>query len=135
MGKSSQVSDKLKLFLLTILVGVGVALTYHIFEAIIHNSIDRIWYDWLNTDTHRWVVIPTAIVLTLVYFGVQHFWDRKAEKQESRGLGSMPVPTVINYVKILGIGFLSLVAGASLGPEAVLVPACMVLGAYVGTKA
>jgi hypothetical protein len=37
-------------------------------------------------------------------------------------------------LKILGIGFLSLLAGASLGPEAVLVPACILLGQYVGKK-
>src|SRR5476651_769423 len=104
MAKPDQLKDKLKLFLLTIVVGVGVALTYHVFEAVVHNSINYIWYDWLNTDNNRWLVVPAAVILTLVFFAAQHILDRKSETHESKGLGGMPTPTVINYAKILGIG-------------------------------
>src|SRR5690606_31307674 len=54
------------------------------------------------------------------------------EKQTTKGLGSEPKPTFSNLAKVLGIGFLSLFAGASLGPEAVLVPASTITGAMVG---
>lgn len=120
--------------LAVVLVGIGAALTYHIFENAVHESIDLIWYDWFNTDTKRWLVIPLTVVISLVFFGAQHYLDRKSEAGEEHGLGNMPEPTVKNFAKVLFIGYFSLLAGATLGPEAILVPACMMLGAFVGTK-
>lgn len=125
---------KAQLLLAIIFVGIGCALTYHVFENAVHTGIDLIWYDWFNTDDHRILVIPLSLSLTLIYFGSQHILDRKSENNQEYGLGNMPIPTIKNYLKVLLLGFLSLVAGASLGPEAVLVPACMILGAMVGTK-
>lgn len=125
---------KLVLLLAIVAVGIGTALTYHVFENAVHASIDLIWYDWFNTDSNRLLVIPLAVVLSLAFFGLQHLLDKKSEKGEEEGLGNMPDPTAINYLKVLLIGLFSLLAGAALGPEAVLVPACMILGAYVGTK-
>lgn len=125
---------KLQLLLATIVVSIGVAVTYHYFESAVHHSITYIWDTVLNTPTHRWLVVPTCFVITLLFFGVQHWLDPASEKQESEGLGEMPKPTIANFAKVLFIGFLSLVAGASLGPEAILVPASMVVGGYVGVK-
>lgn len=125
---------KTVLLLATAAVGIGVALTYYLFEGAVHHSINLIWNDWLNTGERRLLVLPLCIVLTLVYFGVQHYLDPQAETKEQKGLGETPNFSASNFLKILFIGFLSLVAGASLGPEAVLVPACMVLGGYLGTK-
>jgi len=124
----------IKLLLAIVLVGIGCALTYHVFENVVHVGIDLIWYDWFNTDTNRLLVIPLTVSLALAYFGLQHVLDKKSEAHQEHGLGDMPKPTVVSYLKVLLLGFLSLVAGASLGPEAVLVPACMILGAMVGTK-
>jgi H+/Cl- antiporter ClcA len=70
----------------------------------------------------------------LFYFGLQHLLDKKSENSQEYGLGNMPAPTLANYLKVLLLGFFSLIAGASLGPEAILVPACMILGAFAGTK-
>lgn len=122
----------IKLFFGIIIVGVVVALTYHIFENAIHGAINLIWYDWLDTSTKRILVIPTGILLTILFFGVQHYLDRDSETHEEHGLGNMPEATITNFLKVLFIGFLSLLAGATLGPEAVLVPACMIAGAYIG---
>lgn len=116
------------------LVGIGTALTYHIFENAVHESIQLVWYDWFNTDSRRLLVIPLTVMISLMFFGLQHFIDRESEDKEEHGLGEMPPPSVKSYLKILLIGYFSLVAGASLGPEAVLVPACMMLGAYAGAK-
>lgn len=126
---------KLLVLLSTALVGVAVAITYHFFENAVHGSIDVVWYDWLNTDNHRWLVIPTCLILALTFFGLQHWLDRKSEKKEEKGLGEAPEFSLHNYLKILLIGYFSLLAGASLGPEAVLVPACVVIGGYIGMKA
>lgn len=124
----------LKLLLAIILVGFGVALTYHIFENAVHNFIDFVWYDTFNTDQNRLIIIPLVLTFSFMFFGLQHWLDVKAENTEDHGLGSMPGPTVTNFLKVLMIGFFSLVAGATLGPEAILVPSCMIFGAYVGKK-
>lgn len=125
---------KVGIALSAILVGVGVAITYHIFENVVHGSIDLIWYNWLNTDAARWLLIPTCVVIALLFFGIQHWLDPASEKQEEEGLGDIPALSVANYLKVLAIGFFSLVAGASLGPEAILVPASLILGGYIGQR-
>lgn len=125
---------KLQLLLATVLVSIGVAITYHYFEYAVHHSITYIWDTLLNTQTHRWLVVPTCLVIGLIFFGIQHWLDPASEKHQSEGLGEMPKPTIANFAKVLFIGFFSLVAGASLGPEAILVPASMVVGGYVGVK-
>ena len=97
-----------------------MALIYFYFEAAVHQGIELVWTDWLNTETRRWLVVPLCVVMSLIFFGVQHYLDPNSEKKESHGLGAMPGPTPANFAKVLFIGFLSLVAGASLGPEAIL---------------
>jgi len=123
---------KLQLILATTAVSIGVALTYHYFELVVRNSIDRVWDTVFDTSANRWLVVPLCLVLTLVFFGVQHRLDPASEKKQSEGLGDMPKPSLQNYGKVLLIGFLSLIAGASLGPEAILVPSCMMIGGLVG---
>lgn len=117
-----------------LIVSIGVALTYTIFEEGVNYSIELIWHTWLNTDEHRLLIIPIIFAFTAVFFWLQHVLDAREEAHESHGLGNMPTPTLANYGKVLLIGFFSLIAGASLGPEAVLVPACMLLGAYTGHR-
>lgn len=125
---------RLWLLVATVLVGVVVALIYFYFEALVHHGIDLVWTDWLDTGTHRWLVVPICLVVSLVFFGLQHYLDPKSEHSESHGLGETPRPTLTNLAKVLFLGFWSLVAGASLGPEAILVPACMIAGGYIGAK-
>lgn len=117
-----------------ILVSVGVAMTYTVFEEGLTYALDVVWHDWLHTDERRYMILPIIFGYTALFFWLQHVLDAREEAHESHGLGSMPSPTVANYTKTLLIGFFSLLAGASLGPEAVLVPACMILGAYIGQR-
>lgn len=123
---------QLRVLLAVILVGVGAALTYHIFENSVHGFINYVWYETFNTDVRRWIVLPLTLVFSTIFFGLQHHLDPKSENASEHGLGNMPTPTATNFVKVLIIGFFSLVAGAALGPEAILVPACMIIGGYVG---
>lgn len=125
---------KLQLLLATIAVSIGVALTYHYFELVVRHSIDYVWNDLFDTQAKRWLVVPLCVVISLIFFGVQHWLDQASEKKQAEGLGAIPKPTIANFAKVLSIGFLSLLAGASLGPEAILVPACMLIGGYVGGK-
>lgn len=124
----------MKAVLITALVGIVAAVTYFYFESAVHHGIDYVWNDLFDTETYRILVVPVCIAVTAAYFGVQHWLDPKSERQETHGLGSVPSPTVVNYLKVLAIGFLSLVAGASMGPEAILVPACIIMGSYIGSK-
>lgn len=127
-------SRSLRMLLLVAVAGACVAVTYFYFEYVVSHSISYVWEDVFNTDTYRLLLVPLCLVLTLIYFGAQHLLDPKAEKQEAHGLGDAPPPTVANFVKVLGVGFLSLLAGASLGPEAILVPACVLLGSFIGVN-
>ena len=131
----SQPKAKIKLLLSCILVSLLVTLTYYLFEYAIHHSITYIWNTVFDTQNKRVLVIPLAIVGALLFYGLQHYLDPKSEKQESHGIGGDPIkPTLNKLILVLLIGFFSLVGGASLGPEAILVPACMIIGGYVGLK-
>lgn len=126
--------NKIKLILSIALTGVLVALTYHLFESSIHWTIDKIWLDIFDTDNNRILVFPLAIIFGLAYFGLQHSLDKSSEKKEEHGLGNAPNSTLYNLIKVLLIGFFSLLAGASLGPEAILVPASMIIGGLVSSR-
>ncbi len=127
--------DKLKLLFLTGIVGIFTALTYYVFEFAVHNSIDLIWNTLLNTGRYRLRVFPLSVTLTMVFFGLRHLLDKSTDRQESRSLGNGTSEISIkSFIKVLFIGFWSLVAGASLGPEAILVPASVIIGMYLSQK-
>lgn len=117
-----------------IIVGIGTAITYHLFESAVHGAIDFIWYDTFNTDVNRVLVLSLTLLFSLIFFGLQHWLDPKSEDKEEGGLGDMPKPVPNNYAKVLLIGFFSLLAGAALGPEAILVPASTILGGMIGAR-
>jgi MFS family permease len=119
------------LLVLTAATGVVVALVFLVFETAVSLSLDRVWDDLLHTDQRRILVVPTAIVLGFGYFSAVHLLDPGSPTQH--GLGEAPEPTLKNLARTLFIGFLSLLAGASLGPEAVLVPASIIIGGWFGT--
>lgn len=118
--------QKGKLLLGSILTGFMVGVIYICFESAVSHSISYIWSDLFNTNEKRLLVIPITLILSLVYFGAQHILDRQAEKN-----GEELSPSLVNLGKVLLLGLLSLVAGASLGPEAILVPASTITGALI----
>ncbi|MCA9343062.1 chloride channel protein [Candidatus Saccharibacteria bacterium] len=112
--------------------GVGVALTYFVFETAVHESIDFVWMDVFNTDANWWLVPILCLTLAFVYFGSRHLLDPKSEKSDDKeALGGLPKVELSNYGKVIIIGYFSLLAGASLGPEAILIPSCMLVGALI----
>lgn len=134
MSMSVSPMMQLKYLVAILFIGIGVALTYTIFETSISLAIKLVWLDLLQTDTVRWALVPLIFSLTYVYFYLQHTLDPSHDDLNQDGLGSMPAPTLVNFAKVLIVGFFSLLAGASLGPEAILVPSCMILGAYIGAR-
>ena len=112
------------------LVGLCVAVIYYVLESSYVAAIKWLWLDTLNTTTHRLLVIPLAVILAVLYFWVLRTLDPKPEKRE----GLLSVPHDVSFKRILFIliiGFFSMFAGASLGPEAILFPACLIAGALV----
>lgn len=117
-----------RLALAAVLVPAIVALIYYVFEGAVRLGIHYMWEEWFPTDEYRLLIYPIILVLSLIYFACLHYLDPRHEDDDEEGLGHMPKPTLINAGKTLFIGFFSLVAGASLGPEAILVPATMIIG-------
>jgi H+/Cl- antiporter ClcA len=127
--------NKVKTLLSCALVGVLVAIVYTFFEKAVHGSINFIWDTTFDTDNARWIVMPLSLFISLIFFGLQHYLDPKSENKEEHSLGGGKINASLkNLGAVLLIGYFSLLAGASLGPEAILVPASTITGAYVALK-
>lgn len=118
-----------KLILASVATGIAVGLIYIVFESAVSHSINYIWFDLFDTDKERFLIAPIIFILSFIYFGAQHILDSKSEQ----GDVSSP-PTLASLGKVLLLGLLSLVAGASLGPEAILIPASTIAGGLISTK-
>lgn len=127
--------SNIKILLSCVLVGILVALVYLIFETAVRGSTVYVWNTLFHSDTNRILVFPLAIILSLIFFGLQQRLDPGSQNKETHSLGGEPIkPTLKNLGIVLLLGFLSLLAGATLGPEAILVPASVLVGSYVGVK-
>jgi len=124
----------IKTIFAAILVGLGVAATFLVFETSVRIASSFIWDELFNTTSNRLLIFPIIAVTSLAFFGLQHYWDKSSENDTTHALGATPTFTPKNYIKTLVIGFLSLVAGVSLGPEGILIPASLVLGGVIGKK-
>lgn len=111
------------------LVAVFVSVIYLVFESAVAHSVDMVWLEWLNTPSNRLAVIPLTISLGLAYFWALHLAEQHKSKDQN---------LLITLGLVLFVGFMSLFSGASLGPEAVLIPASMLSGLiiakFVNTK-
>ncbi len=121
------------------LIGVLNALVFMGFEWVVHHGTDYIWNDLVNSDEVRWRVLPLAIVLSLLFsllvratrqprMAPPHVDPLAAEDE------AQPA-TLDGIALILVIGAASLVAGASLGPEASLVAVSTGLGSWLAARA
>ena len=122
-----------------VLIGVINALVFMGFEWVVHHGTDYIWNDLVNSDEVRWRVLPLAIVLSLVFsllvratrqprMAPAHVDPLAAEDE------AQPA-TLDGLALILVIGAASLLAGASLGPEASLVAVSTGLGTWLAARA
>jgi len=127
-------------------VGVVNGLVFLGFEWVVNHGSDWLWNDVVDTDEVRWRVIPLALVLSVALSALiralkQKRWvpahvdplgdtDDSAPEPEPA-----PPPSFGGLVTILVIGGASLLAGASLGPEASLVALAMGLGGWFAARA
>jgi H+/Cl- antiporter ClcA len=127
--------------MLALAIGVADALVFLGFEWLIKHGTDWLWNDLAGSDDARWRVIPLALVLSIAFSAVlralgQPRWTPPhldplgaADEKEDP-----PAPTLIAVGLILVVGAASLLAGASLGPEAPLVATATALGAWASAR-
>ncbi len=128
-------------FVLLTALAIGVVNTifFKIFEWVVNNGTNFVWNDVFKSNVHRWVVIPLAIGLSLAFSGLCLLVGRKRIKPPQTDAFAdtkvSPSITLDNLGITALIGAASLIAGASLGPEASLVMVSMGLGAWFAGKA
>ena len=117
------------------LIGALVAVVFVGFEWVVNHGTDFVWNDVFGTDDERWRVVPLAIGASILFslllralkqprVGVVHT-DPLAGEEDP------PAATLTSIVVVLVVGAASLLAGASLGPEAALVAASAAIGAWL----
>lgn len=118
-----------------VLIGAANALGLLGFEWVVDQLQELIWNDWAGSDSTRWLVVPLAIAgsialsltvrLTRQTRMVPPHTDVLAEVDTVR-------PGTLKMIAVLLLtGVVSLVGGASLGPEGALLPASIAFGAWV----
>ncbi len=121
-----------------ILIGAANALGLLGFEWVVDNLQELIWNDWAGSDHTRWLVVPLAIAgsiaLSLTVRATRQtrliapHTDVLAEADKIQ-------PGTLRVIGVLLLtGVVSLVGGASLGPEGALLPACIAFGAWVSGR-
>jgi H+/Cl- antiporter ClcA len=119
------VRKKALVLLLAVALGAADALIFKGFEAAVNHGTHYIWDTLFNSGVVRWRVVPLAVVLGLAFSALfvllkqprmvpPKINSTEAEDSDER-------PTLMGLGVILAIGLMSLLAGASLGPEAALV--------------
>jgi len=123
-----------KLALIALVIGVVNAVMFKLFELVATNGTNWLWNDLFHSDTNRWLVIPLAVGLGILFSAViRGFGEKRWVKPKTDLMaeeGEQP-HTLEAMGVILAIGAASLLAGASLGPEMPLTGASMALGAWV----
>jgi H+/Cl- antiporter ClcA len=131
------------LALISLVIGAADGLVFLGFEWVVNHGSDWIWNDLVDSDDVRWRVIPLAIVLSVAFSlllravgeprWVTPHLDPLGAAEDSDE--DTPAPKLQGLAVILAIGIASLLAGASLGPEAPLVAFSAGLGAWVASRA
>ncbi len=130
----------LALLALAIALGTVNGLVFLGFEWVVDHGTDWLWNDVVDSDAQRWRVVPLAIVLSVALSLVLRLvreprWTPPHVDPLHAAEDDAPAPTVRALGVILLVGAASLLAGASLGPEASLVATATGLGAWTVQRA
>jgi H+/Cl- antiporter ClcA len=107
------------------LLGVVIALGFEGFETVMHQTRDVLWHDLIGNDPAAWATIGLATLGGLVLGLALRFLPGHGGDHPADGHALIPdvEGRVLLVVSTLAVGFVSLVAGASLGPEGAIIPA------------
>jgi H+/Cl- antiporter ClcA len=120
---------------MVVAVGIVNALVFIAFEFSVNHGTQWLWNDVVQSDVHRWRVVILAVALAACHGTVLRLLRQPAVPPPATD----PVhpemsdePATFSYlVTVLLVGLLSLLAGASLGPEASLMVFSTSLGLWV----
>lgn len=125
------------IWLAALIIGIVDAVVLYLFEFVGTEGTIWLWYDVFGADEHRWRVFPLAIVLGLILTGVYKLVRVKRVKETSGNLLEElqdPPSGLASITGVLLIGAVSLLAGASLGPEAALMAFSAGFGALIASR-
>lgn len=111
-----------------LLTGVAVALVYAAFTFATHTAIELLWFRFFD-GSNALVLLALTLLVSLLFFAAIRRGSVIPRQSHDN-----PEPTFGNLGKVLGSGFLSLLSGASLGPEAILIPASSITGGLVSRR-
>lgn len=127
-------------WILVVAVGIGAvnAVVFLGFEAVVKHGRDWIWNDVFGTDTRRWLVVPVAILLSVLFSALLRLLrePRWIEPETNLNLNSheSQKPTLKTISSGLAVGASGLLAGASLGPEMPLTENSQRMGSWISNK-
>lgn len=119
------------------LIGFVNAVVLYVFEFISVDFTYWLWTDLLGTDRNRWMVLPVAwvlgvfLTLTLLVFRETRLISPSEDILKSLDRAPRDLRSLLS---VLTIGLMSLIAGASLGPEASLMIASVIIGGFASSK-
>jgi H+/Cl- antiporter ClcA len=118
------------------LLGVIVALGFQGFEVASRRMRDLVWSDLAGEHPGRFAVLAIATAGGLVLGIALRFVPGHGGEHGADGHGLIPrdVDRVSRVVGVLVVGFVGLVAGASLGPEGAILPAAAGIGIVAGRQ-
>ena len=125
------------IWLAALIIGIVDAIVLYLFELVGIEGTEWLWNDLLGTDEQRWRVFPVAVVLGLALTAVYKLVKVKRVKETSGDLLEElqdPPSTLASIGAVLLVGAVSLLAGASLGPEAALMAFSAGFGAFIAAR-
>lgn len=128
------------LLILLLAAGIGVLDTIILksFEWAVNHGTNYIWNDLFQSDTYRWRVLPLAVLLGAALSWLFAVTRQKRVVQPKLNSLEADAPTQAPTLASIGIicliGLASLLAGASLGPEASLVALASGAGLWIAFR-
>jgi hypothetical protein len=123
---------------LGVVIGAANALGLLGFEWVTEHLTDLIWNDWAGSDEVRWRVLPLAIAgsvaLSLTLRVVRQTRMQPPHTDVLAEADQIKPSSLRSIAVLLGVGVVSLVGGASLGPEGAVIPASIALGAWAAGR-
>ena len=129
---------KIKFIFIALFIGIINALFFIAVEFIDTRGTNYLWNEFFNTDENRLATIPVAIFLSIIFSAVILLLKQKRiGKAETNLLSDEEVEStsVKDIFRIFVIGCAGLLAGASLGPEGVLIAISSGIGIWLAQRA
>jgi H+/Cl- antiporter ClcA len=119
---------------LGVVIGAANALGLLGFEWLTDHLTNLIWNDWAGSDEVRWLVLPLAIAgsvaLSLTVRATRQTRMQPPHTDVLAAADQMKPSSLRSIAVLLIVGVVSLVGGASLGPEGAVLPASTALGTW-----